>query len=215
MKVIDLVGEKVGFLEVISQQPSRASGKQKRPMWLCRCECGRYVEKFGEVLRRNKNNDFSCGCKWGENISKSKNRHGLSHSSEHNVWMLIKGRCNNINNKAYKNYGGRGIKICDRWLYSFEAFIEDMGMRPSNKHSIDRINNNGHYEPSNCRWTTKKEQNNNRRDNLIIEYNGNCLTLSECCDMYNLKYKTVYSNLRSKRKTINEIIESGRYRIPG
>jgi len=98
-------------------------------------------------------------------------KHGCTLSgkktTEYRIWSGMKYRCINLKNPSYPKYGGRGIKVCDRWLKSFEDFIKDMGMRPSLQHSLDRINNNGNYEPSNCRWATLQEQANNKRDTLF------------------------------------------------
>ncbi len=99
----------------------------------------------------------------------------------------MKDRCLNINNQYYYNYGGRGIIVCDRWLNSFENFYADMGPKPTNDHSIDRYpNGDGNYEPGNCRWATSREQNNNRRDNVIINYNGNDYTRGQLAEKFNI-----------------------------
>lgn len=98
---------------------------------------------------------------------------------EYEIWQAMKKRCSYKKSKHYKNYGGRGIRVCKRWLNSFENFYADMGSRPSSKYSIDRINNDGDYKPSNCRWATRKEQCNNTRQNHIITYNGVTLTMTQ------------------------------------
>lgn len=92
-----------------------------------------------------------------------KERHGLRYTPEYRAWADMKDRCTNLNNKYYANYGGRGIKVCKEWQDSFTVFYKDVGNRPSSIHSLDRINNDGNYEPSNCKWSTKREQVLNRR----------------------------------------------------
>jgi hypothetical protein len=106
-------------------------------------------------------------------------KHGMKHSPEYTAWCGIIRRCEAPKAFAYDRYGGRGIKICNRWRESFEAFYEDMGPKPSPLHTIDRIDNDGHYEPGNCRWTTMKRQCRNRSSNHTLEYNGETLALSE------------------------------------
>lgn len=106
----------------------------------------------------------SCGCLREEVIKKGGNfRHGLDNSPEHNSWVSMKNRCNNPNNRSYKNYGGRGITVCERWMESFDNFMKDMGNKPGDQYSIDRRNNNAGYCKDNCKWSDKKEQANNRR----------------------------------------------------
>jgi hypothetical protein len=104
-------------------------------------------------------------------------------------------RCTNVNNEAYNDYGGRGITVCDRWLNSFEAFYEDMGPRPSPNHSIDREENDLGYYKDNCRWATRVEQNNNRRDNVYYEHNGITKTISEWASEYGIEYRKLYRRL--------------------
>lgn len=113
------------------------------------------------------------------------------------VWAAMKDRCLNSNHKHYHRYGGRGIKVCDRWLESFENFIEDMGVRPTSNHSLDRYpDNDGNYEPSNCRWATVEEQQNNRSDNVFVEYNGEKITVSQLARKLDLPPNTLGMRLR-------------------
>ena len=113
-------------------------------------------------------------------------RHGMYGTPEYSSWESMRTRCLNKNHVRYKDYGGRGIKICEQWLDSFKTFYEDMGPRPSLKHSIDRIDNNGNYEPLNCKWSTNKQQYRNRRSNRIIKYKNQEKTITEWAEELNL-----------------------------
>jgi hypothetical protein len=114
-----------------------------------------------------------------------------------NCWCDLKARCSNTGRKDYQNYGGRGIRVCDRWLNSFEAFVEDMGVKPSPHHSIDRIDNHGHYEPGNCRWATRKEQGRNKRNMHMLEHNGVRRCVSEWAEETGLQKHTILFRLRT------------------
>ena len=126
-------------------------------LYKCLCICGEIKNVSGGNLRAN--NTKSCGCFRKNRMTK----HGLQGSTEYWSWQHMKQRCLNPKNKRFKDYGGRGIKVCSRWLNSFENFLEDMGPKPGPKYSIDRIENDGNYSPSNCKWSTVLEQNNNKR----------------------------------------------------
>lgn len=125
-------------------------------------------------------------------------RHGLSYTPEYRAWQTMRQRCTNPNNHAYPSYGGRGITICDRWLNNPQAFIDDMGPKPTPKHEIDRFpNNDGNYEPDNCRWATRKENDRNRRSNNMVSFNGKTLTLAEWAERVGIRADTIGQRIAS------------------
>lgn len=160
-------GEVYGRLTTIRRMGAAASGAQ---LWLCRCKCG--TEKVVQVGNLRNGDTKSCGCYTRELTARLFTTHGMSGSAEYKTWICMKDRCTRPNNKDYRDYGGRGITVCERWIHSFENFLADMGNKPSKHHSIDRIDNDKGYEPGNCRWATQREQHNNRRSNVILEFNG-------------------------------------------
>lgn len=156
---ISIVGKVFERLTVLDFAPT---GKQGHIMCQCLCQCGQEIvtSRFNILNGKTK----SCGC-----LKKDKNaalhwKHGESHvTAEHKSWRSMKDRCLNRNNPAFERYGGRGITICEEWIESYESFLLAMGRKPTASHSLDRVDNSKGYEPSNCRWATKKEQANNRR----------------------------------------------------
>lgn len=155
--LIDLTGLRFGKLLVIRRSGSGRSGKSK---WLCRCDCGNEKSILGCSLRNGRTR--SCGC--SSEKQRPKDGWHKDKKPEYTVWIGIKQRCYNPKASGYSYYGERGIRVCERWLNSFDDFYFDMGPKPSPKHSIDRIDVNGNYEPSNCKWATPNEQARNKRD---------------------------------------------------
>jgi hypothetical protein len=173
-KLDDLTGRTFGLLRVVGKNAPRPAGRTE---WLCLCECGQTKIAIGQYLKSGVTT--SCGCTTSAKRSKSFTTHGMAHTPTWCCWVGLRARCNNPNNGSYSRYGGRGIKVCERWERSFEDFYADMGPRPSSAHSIDRIDNDKGYEPGNCRWATPRVQNSNTRRNVILEHNGESLTLAE------------------------------------
>jgi len=189
-KFIDLTGQKFNRLTVTSIAPHQfTSGGNKMVCFYCVCECGNNITV--RAVRIKNNHTKSCGCL----------RHEMSKSTEYKSWSHIKERCCNPNSKSFHRYGARGIKVCDRWLESFENFFNDMGEKPSKQHSIDRIDNNKGYFPENCRWATPMQQANNTRNTIFLEFYGTLKPLSYWCDYFNINKGNVIS--RRHKKKIN------------
>lgn len=176
MKRLDLTGQKYGRLTV---QSFAETGK-KIIHWKCLCECG--GENVVSTTHLRSGHTSSCGCYSREvsaAISKKNAKHGMWNTPEFSIWGSIIDRCCNEKCKKYPLYGGRGITICAEWKESFFAFFRHIGPRPSNKHSIDRIDNDKGYEPGNVRWATLDIQNNNRRNNVFITVYGIRKTIAQ------------------------------------
>ena len=155
MKTLDLTGMTFGRLTVVSAAPKL--GEKAR--WVCSCSCGGTTSASTSNLRAGLSK--SCGCGRKESLKK-KATHGMSGSKEYAVWTAMIQRCSNPKRRDYKHYGGRGIKVCARWVQSFADFLSDLGSRPSGL-TLDRIDVNGDYEPTNCRWATWETQQNNKQ----------------------------------------------------
>lgn len=190
----DLSGKVFSRLTAISRAPNAGEGVGSKAKWNCICDCGNPAIVYASALKGG--NTKSCGCVKHEGSvarGKLKRTHGMTNSSEYHVWGSMLQRCENVNHKSYKDYGGRGINVCDRW-HSFENFFTDMGSIPPGL-SIERNDVNGNYEPSNCRWATMTEQGLNKRTNTLLTANGETKPLASWCRQYGLNKVTLMDRI--------------------
>ncbi len=201
------IGKTFGRLFVVDF----AGVKYGHSQWLCKCDCGNEVVVDNSNLGRNSN---SCGC-LAKQITKERSiTHGKRGTRIYAIWQGMKQRCTNKKMQAYKYYGGRGIKVCERWL-KFENFYEDMGERPEGK-SLDRIDNDGDYCKENCRWATIKEQMNNTRYNTKITFKGKTMNVNEWEKKLNMSSGAIRGRLKrgwSIEKTLTTPKIKGRLKV--
>jgi hypothetical protein len=183
----------------------RGRHKSRPTSWLCRCECGTERIVISSSLVAVSGTQ-SCGCFQKEQLASRMLTHGYSSAAEHMAWASLKDRCHNEKSSSYDGYGGRGISVCDRWRDSFENFLADMGERPSKEHSIDRKDNDGNYEPDNCRWATKKEQGRNRRSNRILTFNNKTQTLIEWSEELGISSAVIRQRIKASGWSIEEAL---------
>ena len=166
-------------------------GKDSHQYWLFKCDCGneKVIRKYGVVSGHAK----SCGCLQKETASKLRKTHGMTNTKIYYIWWAMYERCYRKKNNNYKHYGARGIKVCKKW-YKFENFYEDMGDIPKGK-TLDRIDNNSNYCPNNCRWATRKEQQNNTSRNHFITYKGETKTMAQWADKFGIQYNIFRSRI--------------------
>lgn len=180
-QVRDHTGEIFGRWTVLR----RAENTGKRVRWFCRCSCG--TERVVPATRLVSGNSKSCGCGSIDRLTTHGYCRGRANSRIYNTYVAMIRRCYNPSYAAYYRYGGRGIEVCARWRESFEHFLIDMGEPPPEK-TLDRIDNNGHYEPGNCRWATRKEQGRNQRSNRLLTHNGETLSIAEWAERTGLRH---------------------------
>lgn len=196
----DLTGQRFGRLAVIRYLQGCG--------WLCRCDCGTEKAVLSGSLRRG--GATSCGCFRREKMRSERTRHGHATTPTYLAWSHMKSRCENRNNKDYADYGGRGIRVCDRWQ-DFANFLADMGEKPSASHSIDRYpDNDGNYEPGNCRWATVLQQANNKRNNRILEFNGRRQTVPEWARELGFAASAIHGRL-AKGWSVEDTLSRPRY----
>lgn len=184
-----LVGQRFHRLVVVEYL---GSDKHHNTVWLCRCDCGNEKRVHGPCLKTG--NTKSCGCFQSQRMRKLATTHGYSRvgkvTDEFKIWVGMRARC-----RSHPDYAGRGISVCERWDKSFEAFLADMGTRPSKRHSIDRKDNDGNYEPGNCRWATSTQQLRNCRSNRLVTCRGETKTIAEWSEVSGGNTKTIGERL--------------------
>lgn len=187
-----MLGQVFGELTVVARATAIRKGRlqKKKAAWICLCSCGRKIRVPGFKLRRGE----STLCWRGEHRRYRTGGLTVDNPHEYNSWESMRTRCNDKNHHKYPLYGGRGIRVCERWSV-FANFLADMGPKPTSKHSIDRKDGNGHYEPSNCRWATSAEQSRNMRHNVYVEWQGQRVLLMDIIPA-GLTRMNVYTRLK-------------------
>jgi hypothetical protein len=193
----DLTGKVFGRLTVL-YRTDRKTSQGFRLYWMCRCECGNETEVYRCKLTGGRT--VSCGCRLKEIrawFPTQSLKHGMSKGcKEFRSWASMRGRCCNQQNHKFPIYGGRGIKICDRWMESFQNFYDDMGQAPSKLHSIDRIDVNGDYCPENCRWAVAAQQSDNKTNTVRLTWNGVTRTVTEWSRIVGVQRMTIKARLK-------------------
>lgn len=178
-RALDLAGFRSGALVALHRVENSKNG---RVCWLCQCDCGNTTIAVAADIKSG--HTKTCGCR-----SLRHPKHGYASTKIYKIWKSMNQRCHNPKNKSYPRYGARGIFVCDRWK-EFSSFLEDMGV-PEKGLSLDRIDNDKGYSPDNCRWVNSKTQNRNRRDNNLIDFNGEVKTLAEWAEEKQMPYSTL------------------------
>ena len=209
-KKIDMIGKRFGKLLVIDTAESNSSGQAR---WVCKCDCGNTITTTGYSLRGG--HTSSCGCTRNEKIANLRKTHGESNTRLFKIWMGIKHRCTRESASDYSLYGGRGISICEEWLNNYEVFRDwAIANGYSENLSLDRIDPNGNYEPSNCRWANVYTQAENRRNAHIVEYHGDTGALDPMCRKLNINSKTVRTRMSHFNISFTEAVDNFEYRPP-
>ena len=215
MNAIDIKGQKYGRLTVLEKsEPIRFKGSGKTKIrWLCRCECGNTVVVTTGALRSGRTK--SCGCYATEKqriIGSKRKTHGMAGTRLYDIWRSMKKRCDVKTTEAYKNYGGRGIKICNEWANNYKSFYDwaiSAGYKKGKE--IDRIDNNGNYEPNNCRFVDEETQANNKRNVRLYTINGITKSLSQWCKDYDLDYYMVRQRIYKLGWTIEDALNKPKH----
>lgn len=209
---IDYTGQTIGQFTIIKFV---GRDKYKSALWECQCSCG--TIKIIRVSSLKSGAIKSCGCFKKSHLISISTNHNQGKHPLYSTYAQMIHRCTNPNSKNYHRYGGRGIKVCKEWLGNPEQFFKDMGPKPTPKHSIDRINNDGDYSPDNCRWATNKEQSNNQSTNHLITFNGETKNIQQWSEAFNLNQNTFHSRILhgwSIDRILSEPTQKRRKKLP-
>lgn len=201
-KINDLSGNVYGKLTVLQLSHT----KNRKSYWVCQCSCDNKTITIVRSDCLTSGNTKSCGCL---NYEHAIITHNMSKTKLYHIWASMKNRCYNENDTNFKHYGGKGIKVYDDWINSFEDFhlwSIDNGYIENSNLTIDRIDTYGNYEPSNCRWVTQKIQNNNKTNNVLIEYNGEIKNIQEWSEYLGIKWQTLYSRIFNLKWNIEKAL---------
>lgn len=208
----NMAGMRFGRLTVMEEFERRRSPAGKSAIyWKCQCSCGKEGWVSGAALRSRATQ--SCRCLMMENLRRGAGRtHGHcvkgSETSEYHSYRSMLGRCLDPSDRAYRNYGGRGISVHPPWVKSFAEFYKCIGPKPTPSHTIDRIDNSLGYFPNNVKWSTRREQNNNMRRTIKVSYQGRTVSLSQACELAGVEHQMMYNRMRDGRRTFEEAVES-------
>ena len=200
-----MIGKRFHHLLITAELPRVRYPSTSMRNYLCLCDCGKEIQALHANLMRGATK--SCGCWKVESAGRQFLKHGMSQSSEYGIYVGMKKRCYKETYIEFHLYGGKGIKVCDRWLQSFENFYADMGNRPSPLHSIDRIDSMLGYSKENCRWATKREQTINRKNSVFVEYKNERVHLSDFAKKIGAKYSSAYNCIVRKGLTVDEALK--------
>ena len=189
--IIDITGRRFARLTVVAMAEERVHG---RIAWHCRCDCGRELIVSGNALQAN--NTRSCGCYKLDTTGARRRTHGKSRTPEYKNWCAMKARCYDTNNQDYGHYGGRGIRVCERWKDSFENFLADMGTRPHPRSTIERKDPNKDYSPANCQWASQKQQTRNKRTSRMLTVDGQTKCIGEWAEQYGVRQHLIAQRIR-------------------
>lgn len=206
MRALDITGERYTRLVALR----RLENLNGDAVWLFRCDCG--VEVARRIAYVRHGNSGSCGCLNREKVKARSTKHGhtrgASPTPEYRSYSRMKRRCLNVRDIRYPTYGGAGIKVCDRWLDSFDKFLADMGPMPAPDYSIERIDNSGHYAPENCKWASRSEQGRNKRNNRFVLHEGEKVWLPRYAELMGVNYTTLRNRMRREGQSAPEAVEA-------